>query len=245
MKATQSGASSFTIEFESDQELRDEYQTNLSMGGARLPTVERIPLYSQLVVTLRGCGGAEVVVKATVVAPLPDGVALAIEGEPDAIAGLLAKSDAPRDETPAAEEEEETAERKQSTWDRIKGLQRNEKLMLAPKAERSERAMLVQDNDPMVLFALLKNPRVTIEEVVRIAKSSYLNYQTAELIMKTGQWMGSLDIRLALINNPKTPPAFALRILPTLPESDVRNIARAGTNMALKQAALRRLQGKG
>lgn len=244
MKATRSGESSFTIEFESDQELQDEYQTNLSMGGARLPTAERIPLYSQLVVTLRGCGGAEVIVKATVVAPLPDGVALAIEGEPEAIAGLLAKNNGRKPGTPAAEEEE-TAERKQSTWDRIKRLQRNEKLMLAPKAERSERAMLVQDNDPMVLFSLLKNPRVTMDEVVRIAKSSYLIYQTAELIMKTSPWMGNLDVRLALINNPKTPPAFALRILPTLPESDVRNIARAGTNMALKQAAIRRLQKRG
>jgi hypothetical protein len=37
---------------------------------------------------------------------------------------------------------------------------------------------------------------------------------------------------------------MALQILPTLPESEVRSIARAGTNMALKQAALRRLQGK-
>ena len=56
--------------------------------------------------------------------------------------------------------------------------------------------------------------------------------------------MGSLDVRLALVHNPKTPPAFALRILPTLPDSDVRSIARAGTSMALKTAALRRLQGK-
>jgi hypothetical protein len=51
-------------------------------------------------------------------------------------------------------------------------------------------------------------------------------------------------VRLALIQNAKTPQAFALRILPTLPEAEVRAIARSGTNMALKQAALRRLQGK-
>jgi hypothetical protein len=56
--------------------------------------------------------------------------------------------------------------------------------------------------------------------------------------------MASLDVRLALIRNPKTPQAFALRILPTLPDSEIRAIARAGTSMALKQAALRRLQGK-
>jgi len=62
--------------------------------------------------------------------------------------------------------------------------------------------------------------------------------------MKAGQWMSSLDVRLGLINNPKTPPAFAMRILPTLPDSEVRNIARGGTSMALKTAALRRLQGR-
>jgi hypothetical protein len=56
--------------------------------------------------------------------------------------------------------------------------------------------------------------------------------------------MGSLDVRLGLVQNPKTPQAFALRILPTLPDNDVRAIARAGTSMALKQAALRRLQSK-
>ena len=104
--------------------------------------------------------------------------------------------------------------------------------------------MLVQDNDPRVLLSLLRNPRLTLEEVVRLAKSSFLNYQIAEVIMNTGQWMGSVETRLALVHNAKTPQAFALRILPTLPEIEVKAIARAGTNMALKQAALRRLQNK-
>jgi hypothetical protein len=83
-----------------------------------------------------------------------------------------------------------------------------------------------------------------VDEVVRIAKSSFLTHQIAEVIMKTGQWMGSVDVRMALVHNAKTPPAFSLRILPTLPDTEVRAIARAGTNMALKQAALRRLQNK-
>jgi hypothetical protein len=95
-----------------------------------------------------------------------------------------------------------------------------------------------------VLLSVLRNPRLTVDEVVRIAKSTYLTYQIADVIMKTGQWMSNLDVRLGLIHNPKTPQAFALRILPTLPDAEVRTIARAGTNMALKQAALRRLQGK-
>jgi hypothetical protein len=119
-----------------------------------------------------------------------------------------------------------------------------EKLLLAVKAERSDRALLLQDNDPRVLLSLLRNPRLTVDEVARLAKSSFLTYQVADVIMKAAQWMSSLDVRLGLIHNPKTPPAFALRILPTLPDAEVRAIARAGTNMALKQAAVRRLQSR-
>jgi hypothetical protein len=119
-----------------------------------------------------------------------------------------------------------------------------QKIILATKADRTERAFLLQDNDPQVLSSLLKNPRITLEEVVRVAKSAFLSYQTAEVIMKTGQFMASVEVRIALVHNPKTPPQFALRILPTLPEAEVRVIAKgAATNMALKQAALKRLQG--
>ena len=46
--------------------------------------------------------------------------------------------------------------------------------------------------------------------------------QVAEVILKTTQWTASLDVRLGLIHNPKTPQAFALRILPTLPDAEVR-----------------------
>jgi len=56
--------------------------------------------------------------------------------------------------------------------------------------------------------------------------------------------MSNLDVRLALIRNPKTPQAFSLRILPSLPDAEVRAIAKGGTSMALKLAALRRIQGR-
>ena len=95
-----------------------------------------------------------------------------------------------------------------------------------------------------MLLSILRNPRLTVDEVARLTKSSFINYQIVEVIMKTAQWMANLDVRLGLIHNPKTPPQFAMRILPTLPDADVRAIARAGTNMALKQAALRKLAGK-
>jgi hypothetical protein len=236
MRVTREAVGAFTAEFENEEELREEHRLNLANGGLRLPTAEKVALHASLEVTLRGPWGAETKVKATVVALLPDGVALAVTSADDLLERLLAR------EEPKEEEEEE--ENSQNAWDRLRSLSQMEKLLLSVKAERSERAVLLQDNDPRVLLSLLRNPRITVEEVARLAKSSFLNFQIADVIVKTAQWMGSLDVRLGLVNNPKTPQAFALRILPTLPVADVRNIARGGTSMALKQAALKQLQGK-
>jgi hypothetical protein len=235
MNVQRIASAAFTAEFESEQELRDEHRSNLSFGALRLPTTESIALQTVLNVTLRGPWAAEINVKATVVAVLADGIALAIEGSPDEILSrLLAK--------PAGEAE--TPEKSQNTWDRMRGFSQMEKILLAVKADRTERAFLLQDNDPRVLLSILRNPRLTVDEVVRLAKSTFLTYQIADVIMKAGPWMANLDVRLALIHNPKTPQAFSLRILPTLPDSEIRTIARAGTSTALKQAALRRLQGR-
>lgn len=251
----QTGPQAFSIAFETEEELRQEHRANLSVGGVRLPTTETLPLHSSVVVTLRGPAGAEATIKATVVAPLPDGVALWFDGNADELLERLLVSPV-GDSTPsdASANDGDTSESMPDSLDdakmqplaqRLRELPRVQKIILATKADRTERAMLLQDNDPQVLSSLLKNPRITIEEVVRVAKSAFLSYQTVEVIVKTGQFMASLEVRVALVHNPKTPPQFALRILPSLPESEVRLIAKgAATNMALKQAALKRLQAK-
>ncbi len=239
MNVQRTAPAAFTAEFENEQELRDEHRVNLSFGALRLPTAESIALHTALALTLRGPWAVEIEVRANVVAVLPDGIALSVEGNPDEIlARLLARPADP------GEEVDQAPEKSQNIWDRIRGLSQMEKILLAVKADRTDRAFLLQDNDPRVLLSILRNPRLTVDEVVRLAKSSFLNYQIADVIMKTAQWMASPDVRLGLIHNPKTPQPFALRILPMLPDSEIRTIARTGTNTALKQAALRRLQGR-
>ncbi|HEX7706371.1 MAG TPA: hypothetical protein VF701_07940 [Thermoanaerobaculia bacterium] len=242
MNVTRTGDTAFTAAFESEQEVRDEHQANLSFGALRLATSEKLALDTKVEVILRGPWGGEIVLRGFVVAALADGIALGVEGDPDEILGrLLAR---PQEEQPGDDGEPESPATSANVWDRVRRLSQIEKIFLAVKADRTERSLLLQDNDPRVLLSLLRNPRLTVDEVARLAKSSFLTFQIAEVIMKTSQWMASLDVRLGLIRNPKTPQAFALRILPSLPDSEVRAIARAGTSMALKQAALRRMQGK-
>ena len=240
MIVQRTGEATFTATFESEEELMDEHRVNLSFGALSLLTSEREAEGAVLTVTLKGPWGGEVPVRATVVAPLPAGLALSVEGDANAMLARLLERSA---EAPPPGPEE-SAEGTKSSWDRVRGLSQTEKILLAVKADRTERALLLQDNDPRVLLSLLRNPRVTIEEIARLGKSPFLTYQIADVIMQTAQWMANVEVRLALIRNPKTPQAFALRILPTLPDGEVRAIARAGTSMALKQAALRKLQGK-
>lgn len=230
MRVSRTGEASFVAELESGEELATEHETNLAHGALQLRTEETAALHARVAVTLRGPGGGEVEVNGTVVGSLPGALALAIDGDPEERLRRLQARDEPR-----------TGE---SAWERMRSLSQMEKILLAVKADRTERALLLQDNDPRVLLSVLRNPRLTVDEVVRVAKSPYLTFQIAEVILKTAQWMSSLDVRLGLVQNAKTPVAFALRILPTLPDQEVRAIARGGTNMQLKQAALRKLQGK-
>ena len=254
MRTSRTGPQTFTLEFESEAELEAEVRTNLSMGGLRLPTREKVAVFTRLSLLLRLAGGGEAAATATVVAPLPDGVALAVDGDAAALVEALRGApgapgeevveDAVEEVAGDGETDDASGAAQQSVWDRLRALSRVEKLLLTPKADQIERAILAQDNDPQVLYTLLKNPRLTADEVIRIAKSPFLTFQTAEAIVKSTQWFSNLEVRIALVHNAKTPPAFALRILQTLPESEVRTISRgAATSMALKQAALKKLQG--
>lgn len=254
MKIERRGPREFAVEFESEAELRAEERSNLAVGGLLLRPAEPLPPFTAVTVTLALAGRGATTVEASVVAAPPGALALHIQGDVAAVVPALLAAAAPSgaanvdqtpDETDETDEIDETEETDTGTlWDRLRQLTPPQKMLLAPKADRATRALLVQDSDPMVLFALLKNPRLSLDEVVRIAKSSFLSFQAAELILKTSQFVANLDVRVALIHNPKLALPLALRLLPTLPDAEVRAIAKgAATSNALKQAALRRVVG--
>jgi len=254
LKIERRGPREFAVEFESEAELRAEERSNLAVGGLLLRPADPLPPFTVVTVTLALAGRGATTVQASVVAAPPGAIALRVQGDAANIVPALLAAAAPpaasdvangeetRDET--AETDEIDAADTGTLWDRLRQLTPPQKMLLAPKADRATRALLVQDSDPMVLFALLKNPRLSLDEVVRIAKSSFLSFQAAELILKTSQFVANLDVRVALIHNPKLALPLALRLLPTLPDPEVRAIAKgAATSNALKQAALRRVVG--
>jgi hypothetical protein len=222
----------FLIEFESEDELKAEYDNNISAGGLFFQTSAQLPEFTAIQLTLKLAEGGQMVVPATVVRSMETALAVSLEQSPELIWSTLTAK--------ISEENQQPIRTEQNSWDKIRNMSRIEKLLLAPKADRSERQVLIQDNDAQIIFSLLKNPRITTEEVIRIARLPLLSSIAADLIAKTTIWVSNSEIRAALVNNPRTPTPLAIKLLPTLPEPEIRQIAKSGgVSQALKQAALR------
>ena len=232
MKVTEIASEHFSIEFENEDEFKAEYDNNISAGGLFFQTASQLPEFTPIRLTLKLPDGSQMMVPATVVRSMGTALAVSLEQPPDLIRSTLTARTPENNQDPSRVE--------QNTWERIRNLHRTEKLLLAPKADRSERQVLIQDNDAQVIFSLLKNPRITAEEVIRIARSPLLSSIAAELIAKTTVWAGNSEIRAALVHNARTPTPLAIKLLPTLPDPEIRQIAKSGgVSQALKQAALR------
>jgi hypothetical protein len=232
LKVTTLASEHFLIEFESEEELKAEYENNISAGGLFFQTSEILSALTPVQLTLKLSGGGQLLVPAIVVQVMQGALAVSIDTKPDSIWATLTVK--------ASDDKQQASRSELNAWDKVRNLSRVEKLLLAPKADRSERQVLIQDNDAQVIFSLLKNPRITTEEVIRIARSPLLSSIAADLIVKTTIWASNSEIRAALVHNPRTPTPLALKLLPTLPEPEVRQIAKSSAvSQALKQAALR------
>lgn len=146
----------------------------------------------------------------------------------------------PESETVDDGEDEDSGKDRLSTYDRIRQLNVNERARLAKRATKLERSLLIRDHEPQVLFFLLKNPRLTRQEMLEISKSTALTYQSVQLILANKGWSGSEELRHNLVINPKTPVPTALKLLPSLNMRHLRELAKNhGIKEQIKRAALR------
>jgi hypothetical protein len=137
-------------------------------------------------------------------------------------------------------EPEPEVEKRLSPLEEMRAMPRPQKLILAGKADRAQRMLLIRDVDPQVLFYVCKNPRITLDEITEITKLGTLNAQVADLIASTSQWLGSEQVRLNLVQNPKTPTPTALKLLPGLNIRHLQAMAKSwNTRPPIKQAALK------
>ncbi len=111
-------------------------------------------------------------------------------------------------------------------YHQIMALSIGQKLKLALKGNRDARSILIHESNPMVQRFVMRNPRITEDEALQFAKNRNLDSEILLIIGKRKEWARNYQVRLALVTNPKTPLALALRFVHTLAERDVRALAK-------------------
>jgi hypothetical protein len=123
---------------------------------------------------------------------------------------------------PGAEDSDETRE---STLQRIAAMSVAERMALAMKGTREERAVLIRDPNKIVGVAVLSSPKLSDTEVESIAKMATISDELLRIIAHTRAWVKNYGVVLALTRNPKTPVAVSMNLLPRLVDKDLKMLS--------------------
>ena len=147
----------------------------------------------------------------------------------------------PEESDPAPDAKADGEVRGTSPTHRIKALNPQQRSILAMKANRTERQILVRDSSPQVLQGLLNNPQIDSEEILQMVRSSHVVAPILQRVAGDSRWNGNQQVIATIARHPKTPSLFATRLLPQLRTSDLRIMAKmsSGLKEMVRKAALR------
>lgn len=117
-----------------------------------------------------------------------------------------------------------------------------ERKSLARSHDRNTLERLVVDPHEDVVALLLGNPHMTEEDILRIATSRRSSAVVLQLVLDARRFGNRPRVRKALLRNPRTPLATALRLVGLLNRAEQRELASdPAIHSALRKAARRRL----
>jgi hypothetical protein len=129
---------------------------------------------------------------------------------------------------------------------RISRMGMEDKINLALSGNREERMALAMDSNKAIHHYLLKNAKLTLDELAFMARLPSLNPDVLDKIAENPAYTQNPAVTRALVNNPRTPVKTSIRLLDRLPRSEVMNLAkRTGMNARLVMAAKKKLEGGG
>ena len=103
----------------------------------------------------------------------------------------------------------------------------SQKIRMAMLGNSTQRAVLVRDSNRLVTMAVLKSPGIGDSEVVRYSRARSLPEEAVRYIASRREWTKQYQIKVNLVNNPRTPLQDALRFLNHLRPIDVRGLERS------------------
>ena len=133
-----------------------------------------------------------------------------------------------------------------SQFEKIRALTVSERVTLAMKADLMERRILMQENNSKVNEFLLRNVRITEQEIAFMVRNAGVPMQNLLMIAGNRAWMNHEPIRAAVLMNPRTPAAMVMDMIPTLSPPDLLKMNNAPyLREDVKSAVRRELKKRG
>ncbi len=119
-----------------------------------------------------------------------------------------------------------------------------ERLKLASKGTREQRAQLIRDSNRIVATAVLTSPKLTESEVEAFAKMGNVSEDVLRIIGTNRAWLKNYGVILAVTRNPKTPPAISTQLMHRLTEKDIKMLSTDRNVPEVLRLAARRILTK-
>lgn len=147
-------------------------------------------------------------------------------------------------ETERREGGEVTAERI-SLIRKIMFMNARDRMKLAMKGDREARSILIRDSNKVVCSAVVKNPRITDQEIENVSAMRTVAAEVLRLISMNRSWVRSYTIIHNLARNPRTPIPTAINILPRIRTKDLNNLMQnRNVSEAVRRQAYRLAQAR-
>jgi hypothetical protein len=205
-------------------------------GGVELPG---IPAYREAATAI----GMELISERSA-EPTPDD---ALFHETDA-AAQRAALDASQEDTHRLDEEtgtEVVEEKFKPLYMLLGTMTVSQKIRRAMLGNAADRLLLVRDTNRLVAAAAVKSPMIQENEIVRVSASRNVTEDVLRIIALDREWTRSHQIKLNLVSNPRTPFAFAAKLIMHLREHELKALAKSkNVSGAVVKAAKQQLDRK-
>jgi len=156
-------------------------------------------------------------------------------------------SDQPPPHDPSLDPTESSERESVSIYEKLARLDVSGKVKAALLGSREEREILIRESNRLVYTAVLQSPKLSIQEVEKIANMKNISDEILRMISEKRDWVSNYSIILALVRNPRTPIHSSIKFIPRLQDRDLRFLSKDKTvpepvrKMAKKLAAEKKL----
>jgi hypothetical protein len=112
---------------------------------------------------------------------------------------------------------------------RIRMMSAAEKVAFATRGNKQVRTLLMRDTNRLVALASISSPAITEPEVLAAANAKAVHADVLTHIVrdKKNNWVRNYQVKVALVNNPKTQLPDAMKLVPTLNQRDMKAVAKS------------------